>query len=76
MPVEPELEYVGFWLRVTAALIDTVMLLILTLPLTFLVYGQLSAPGTRMTQGPMDILINWVLPAAVVIWLWKRLQAT
>jgi uncharacterized RDD family membrane protein YckC len=76
VPGEPELEYVGFWLRVAAALIDTVMLLILTLPLTFFVYGQLSAPGTRMTLGPMDVLINWVLPAVLVIWLWRKLQAT
>jgi len=76
LPGEPELEYVGFWARVLAALIDTVMLVILMLPLTFFVYGQLSAPGSGMTQGPMDILINWVLPAAVVIWLWMRRQAT
>jgi uncharacterized RDD family membrane protein YckC len=74
---EPELEYVGFWARVLAALIDTVMLLTLTLPLTYFIYGQLSAPGgTHMAMGPMDVLINWVLPAALVIWLWSRLQAT
>ena len=73
---KPQLEYVGFWLRVLAALIDTVMLVILTLPLTYFAYGQLTTPGARMTPGPMDVLINWVLPAVVVLWLWNRLQAT
>ena len=73
---EPQLEYVGFWARVLAALIDTVMVVIVTLPLTYVVYGQLSAPGTGMTQGPLDVLINWILPAALVIWLWRRLGAT
>jgi uncharacterized RDD family membrane protein YckC len=72
---EPQLEFVGFWFRVLAALIDTVVLLVLMLPLTYFVYGQLSAPGT-MALGPMDVLINWVLPAVLVIWLWRRLQAT
>ncbi|HXD42928.1 MAG TPA: RDD family protein [Ramlibacter sp.] len=73
---EPQLEYVGFWARVLAALVDTVMLVILTLPLTYFVYGQLSAPGSGMTQGPMDVLINWLLPAVIIVWLWMRLQAT
>jgi uncharacterized RDD family membrane protein YckC len=73
---QSELEYVGFWLRVLAALIDTVMLVIITMPLTYLFYGRVSAPEGQMMQGPMDVLINWLLPAALVIWLWKQLGAT
>jgi uncharacterized RDD family membrane protein YckC len=76
IPSDPELEYVGFWARVLAALIDTVMLVIVTLPLTFVAYGQLTAPGLGTKQGPMDVLVNWVLPAVLVIWLWMKLQAT
>lgn len=72
----PELEYVGFWARVGAALIDTLMLLIITLPLTYLVYGNLSDPLGRYVRGPMDLLINFVLPAVVIVWLWSLLQAT
>lgn len=73
---EPELEYVGFWARVLAALIDTVMLVVITLPLTYLAYGRLSNGDSAMPQGALDVLINWLLPAAIVLWLWNKLQAT
>ena len=72
---QPEMEYVGFWARVGATLIDTIMLLIITLPLTYLVYGRVSSPG-RMAQGPVDVVINWLLPAVIVLWLWWQMQAT
>ena len=75
-PAEPELEYVGFWARVVAALIDTVMLIIITMPLTYLAYGRLSSGDGTLSQGPLDLLINWLLPAAIILWLWKKLQAT
>jgi uncharacterized RDD family membrane protein YckC len=69
------LVYVGFWARVGACLIDTVLLLVVTAPLSWLVYGQMASGG-QMFQGPVDILINGVLPAALVLWLWHKLQAT
>jgi uncharacterized RDD family membrane protein YckC len=74
--VKPELEYVGFWARVGAALIDTLMLVIVTLPLTYIAYGQVSSPRGNAFQGPLDIVINLVLPAVLVVWLWSKLQAT
>lgn len=76
-PVEkPNLEYVGFWPRVGASVIDTIMLLIITMPLTYLVYGRVADPRGQMFSGPADVLINWILPAVIVIWLWSALQAT
>ena len=74
-PGQEELEYVGFWARVVAALIDTMMIVVITVPLTYLVYGKVSA-GEGIAQGPLDIAINWLLPAGLVIWLWTKLQAT
>jgi uncharacterized RDD family membrane protein YckC len=73
---QSDLEYVGFWARVAAALIDTLMIMIITLPLTYMVYGRLSDPAGRAIQGPMDLIINLVLPAVLVIWLWSKTQAT
>src|SRR5947207_11758990 len=75
-PAQQELEYVGFWARVVAALIDTVMLVIITMPLTYLAYGKISSGDTTFAQGPLDILINWLLPAGIILWLWSKLQAT
>ena len=73
---QPNLEYVGFWARVAAALIDTLMLMVIALPLTYLVYGRLSDPAGRSFQGPMDVIINLVLPAVLIVWLWTKMQAT
>ena len=69
------MEYVGFWARVGASLIDTVLLLIVTLPLTYLAYGRPSS-ASGFIRGPADVLINWLLPAVLIIWLWSKLQAT
>jgi len=74
--VKPDLEYVGFWARVGAALIDTLMLFIITIPLTYIVYGRVSSPSGSAFQGPLDVVINLVLPAVLVVWLWSLMQAT
>lgn len=72
----PELEYVGFWARTGATLIDTLMILIVTVPLTYAVYGRYTSPSGIGYMGTMDVLINLVLPAIIVICLWAQLQAT
>jgi uncharacterized RDD family membrane protein YckC len=75
---EPQPEYVGFWARVGAAIIDTVLLLIVCVPLVTWYYGSsywLGAGGWFIA-GPMDFLINWILPAVAVILFWMYRQAT
>jgi uncharacterized RDD family membrane protein YckC len=71
-----ELEYVGFWPRVGAALIDTVLLLFITIPLVTAVYGRQYWSSTDWIRGPADFLINWVLPAVAVVLFWIYRQAT
>ena len=75
-PDAGELEYVGFWPRVGAALIDTVLLLIVCAPLLTIVYGGSYWTSDAWLQGPADFLINWVLPAIAVIIFWIYRQAT
>jgi uncharacterized RDD family membrane protein YckC len=75
---EPQPQYVGFWARVGAAIIDTVLLLIVCVPLVTWYYGGsywLGAGGWFIV-GPMDFLINWLLPAVAVILFWMYRQAT
>lgn len=69
-------EYVGFWIRVVAALIDTVLVVAITLPLLLHFYGSSYLQSEQLVQGPMDLLISWVLPAVLVIWFWLARQAT
>jgi uncharacterized RDD family membrane protein YckC len=73
---DQELEYVGFWLRVWASIIDTVLVLIICLPLVGWVYGKEYFLSTDLIQGPADFLITWVLPAIAVVLFWIYRQAT
>jgi uncharacterized RDD family membrane protein YckC len=71
-----ELEYVGFWPRVGAALIDTLLVLLITVPLVTAIYGRRYWLSDAVIQGPADFLINWVLPAVAVVLFWVYRQAT
>ncbi len=54
-----QLEYVGFWPRVGAAIIDTILMLVICAPLVTFFYGRdfwLDADG--VIAGPADFLIN------------------
>jgi uncharacterized RDD family membrane protein YckC len=69
--------YAGFWIRVLAALIDTLLLAVITFPLLGLIYGRAYFENTtELFAGPLDVLISWVLPAIAVILFWMYRQAT
>lgn len=72
----PELEYVGFWPRVWASLIDTVLLMLLISPLVTAIYGKDYWFDPAFIKGPADFAVSWVLPAIVVIVFWMTRQAT
>ena len=76
-----KLVYVGFWKRVLATLIDTLLLLAIILPSLFLIYGEsywnyLGGTSESFFAGPADFIFNWVIPAVIVIALWRRFSAT
>ena len=67
-------EYAGFWNRVWATLIDTALLLLITLPLTLMIYGQSAVfDSDDVILGPADFLINWSMPffATIAFWMYK-----
>jgi uncharacterized RDD family membrane protein YckC len=71
-----DLEYVGFWPRVGAALIDSLLILVICVPLVTMIYGQEYWASSRILQGPADFLVNWVLPAIAIVLFWVYRQAT
>jgi uncharacterized RDD family membrane protein YckC len=72
-----EFEYAGFWVRVGASLIDTVLLALIIVPLLSAVYGwDYLTSSTGLFAGPIDFLISWVFPAIAVILFWIYRQAT
>jgi len=78
MPADAAVEYVGFWARVLATLIDTVLVLCVTLPLVIAVYGRsyFDVSKSGFIVGPADFIISWVLPAVAVVLFWLFRQAT
>ncbi|HAI68321.1 MAG TPA: RDD family protein [Gammaproteobacteria bacterium] len=73
---QPELKYVGFWARTLATLIDTVILLLITLPPLIGIYGMVYLESDALVQGPAHFLISYVFPAITIIMFWKYKQAT
>lgn len=70
------MEYAGFWVRTGAALIDTILMLIIVLPILTLIYGQDYWLGDSIFVGYWDLLLNYVLPAIVVVLFWIYKSAT
>ncbi len=77
-PIADQMESqpVGFWKRVLAAIIDTILIIVVTYPILFAVYGSGYFTDTSMSQGPIDILLTYVFPAVAVIVFWMYKSAT
>ncbi len=73
-----QLEYVGFWPRIGAAIIDTILMLVICAPLVTFFYGRdyWLNPEGAFIAGPADFLINWIFPAIAVLLFWIYRQAT
>ena len=69
-------EYAGFWVRTGAAIIDTVLLLIIIGPILTIIYGEQYWINEASVQGFWDVLLNYILPAVVVIIFWIYKSAT
>lgn len=72
-----EMEYAGFWVRLGATLLDTLFVLLITLPLTFALHGSMFPESqTGALMGGRDLVINWILPALAVVLFWVFKGAT
>ncbi len=69
-------EYAGFWLRLGATLIDSLlMVVVLFVPLGF-IYGEAYWLGEQAIYGFWDVLFQYILPFVLTIWFWKRFLGT
>lgn len=71
-----EQEYAGFWIRTGAAIIDSILMLIIILPVLTAIYGKDYWVSESFIQGSWDVLLNYVLPAIAVIIFWSYRSAT
>lgn len=74
--VSDDLEYVGFWLRVGASLIDTVLVAMICWSVLTVVYGREYWHSDSLIMGPADFLLSWVMPAVAIVLFWIYRQAT
>ena len=73
---EVEHEYAGFWIRVGASIIDTILILLITSPLLYMLYGAQAFSSTQIVQGPGDVLLSYVFPIVATILFWIYRSAT
>jgi uncharacterized RDD family membrane protein YckC len=73
-----QMQYAGFWVRTGATIIDSLLELIIIVPLLILIYGldYYTSEYTNFIAGPADFLISWVFPLVAAVWFWVKLQAT
>jgi uncharacterized RDD family membrane protein YckC len=69
-------EFAGFWIRVVASLIDTVLMLFITMPVLMMIYGKDYWFSESMIKGVWDVLFSYVIPAVIVIVFWAYKSAT
>lgn len=74
--MEQKQEYAGFWIRVGAALIDTLLLFLILVPVMWMIYGPSYWISDEFIQGFWDFIFSYVLPAIAVIVFWVYKSAT
>lgn len=74
--LDEEVEYAGFWVRAGASLIDSVLMLIVIVPLITAIYGTGYWQKPDMGNSIIDSLINYILPAIAVLVFWVYKSAT
>jgi len=81
----PTWQYGGFWIRVVARLIDTVILYVAQIPIQLLFIGRVLFPGTRPPAESATALIsatlwvtlaNWALRGGYEVLMLRYLGAT
>lgn len=73
---EHAMQYVGFWARLGASVIDSIIIIIITYPILFLIYGGEYFDSDGSFQDWTDFVISYLLPIVAVILFWIYASAT
>ena len=71
-----EIEYAGFWIRVIAALIDTILMIIVFVPVLFLLGSVADVAIISSLAGVVFGIVIYVLPVIAIIAFWTFKSAT
>jgi uncharacterized RDD family membrane protein YckC len=83
------LEYAGFWIRLWASIIDSILVAVIVEPIVAQIYKNVETVRDPMSldmanlildsftpKGSLDVLFSWVLPAVAVVIFWVYRAAT
>ena len=68
--------YAGFWIRVWASFIDTLLIALVVGPPIYWIYGPAYLEQEQMIAGTADFLLTWIFPAVAVMLFWIYKSAT
>ena len=69
-------EYVGFWARFGASIIDSILMAIILVPIARIFGIGMNLESAYRLDSPANIFVNGILPAIAVIIFWIYRQAT
>ena len=72
-PIDTAVVYVGFWIRFWASVVDSLLLMLVIVPVGWFVFGTTQV-GTD--HDLLHFVTSTVLPAMVVLIFWARTQTT
>lgn len=74
---QPELfQYVGFWSRTVAVIIDSLLMIVILWPVLYFIYGEEYYQSEQLIHGGADFILSYILPAVVVVLFWIYKSAT
>lgn len=76
MSLDADTEYVGFWARVSAALLDTILLLVVSALLLWVIYALSDWEQRAHAAYWVEFAIGYVLPVVAVMALWMLFSST
>ena len=67
------LVYAGFWIRLAASIIDTVLMLLVALPFADSAYSYFNWENGMQMQASSSIGISWIFPfiATMIFWVYR-----
>lgn len=77
MNAASNLVYAGFWRRLLATIIDSILLAVIITPVLMAIYGDYYWYGDYwFFAGTLDFWLGWVLPGVTIILFWIYKSAT
>ncbi|GGF74172.1 RDD family protein [Alteromonas lipolytica] len=71
-----QVTYAGFWIRTGAAIIDSILLLLVILPAVAAIYDISIVSALFVSGGLSGALLNYLFPAVAIMLFWIYKSAT